>query len=336
LLKNGYFNALCSEIEVPGRSEDILRAMMLVLSHVFGRRICREVDDASFAEEIRQSPSMVYLPPLPADANAILRKHNAETLDVFTTYVKTFAAQHIKSEEAALPLSNIVVSSPQSSAVEGILPSLTKPGACSAFVALSGHGDKFQSISDLCSSTRAGIFLESAVIPHLPLYPDETRTPLNAYLLDFFIHGAIQPLEDANGISRSEVWFVLNDFSLVLGTITSSLANYLGLGSEDPELLDTMGTGDALEVDEDDREAAAEIPEIKNSAVPEKTFKPKKKLADDWNAAEDEINAFEEVHGDDGTPAVNDEEEYGELLKVFKAFSKLKTEFDVKFREMWS
>lgn len=340
LLKDGYFNRLCADIETSNSAnEDILRNMMLVLSHLFGRRVCREIDDDEYAEKVKRSPSMVYLPSMPEDAADVLRKHNSETLDIFTTYVKTFAEQHLKSEETALPLTKTVVSPPEDPSLVGIIPSLPKPKACSAFIALSGHGDKFDSIADLCSSARNGIFLESAVIPHLDLHPDETRTPLNAYLLDFFMHGAVKPLEDANGIRRSDVWFLLNDFSMVLGTITSSIANYLGLGFEDPELLDIMGTGDAAENDEDEREAAAAEVSTETRALTSnapKVFKPKKKVADDWDAAEDEIGAHEAIHAPDDRPAVSDEEEYDAMLKTFKAFSKLKNEFDTKFREMWA
>ena len=50
----------------------------------------------------------------------------------------------------------------------------------SAFIALSGHGDEFESIPDLCRTARGGVFLEEAVIPHLDVYPDESKTPLNA------------------------------------------------------------------------------------------------------------------------------------------------------------
>src|SRR6266487_1189690 len=87
------------------------------------------------------------------------------------------------------------------------LPTLPVPRARSVFVALSGHGDNFMTINYLCTSARSGIFLESAVIPHIEIYPDESRTLLNAYLLDFFMHGSVQPLGSANGIRRSDVWF---------------------------------------------------------------------------------------------------------------------------------
>ena len=177
---------------------------------------------------IKRSPSVVYLKPMPEDATKILRKHNADTLDVFTTYVKTFAAQHINEEERYLPLTHIPAgfvqpstngkanghAAPNGSAhaiktakdeTFDFLPSLPVPHARSSFVALSGLGDEFTTIDDLCSSTREGVVLESAVIPHLEIHPDESRTPLNAYILDFYMHGSLDPLEKANGIRKADV-----------------------------------------------------------------------------------------------------------------------------------
>ena len=97
---------------------------------------------------------------------------------VFTTYVRTFVDQHIKTDDDKLPLTGIKAG--------GTDDSVTLPGSLppvkvrSSFVALSGHGDTFESISDLCRTTRSGVFLEEAVIPHLDIYPDESTTPLNA------------------------------------------------------------------------------------------------------------------------------------------------------------
>lgn len=203
----------------------VLQKMMLVLSHLFGRRVCREADDEEEAENIKRSQSIVYLPPMPEQAAQIIRDHNQATLDIFATYAKTFVAQHIKKEESVLPFTETPVSQlsrgideksvnghvngevheNHKSSVMGFLPSLTAPHARSAFFALSGLGDNFTTIEDLCSSTREGVFLESAAIPHLELHPDETKSPLNAYLLDFYMHGSIDPLEKANGIRKSDV-----------------------------------------------------------------------------------------------------------------------------------
>jgi hypothetical protein len=354
--------------------------MMLVLSHLFGRKVCKESDDPETAEMIRRSPSMVYLPPLPEKAAALLRQHNANTLSIFTSYVKTFAQQHLKGEDRQLPLTNMVVgnqtpikaevstmskpnghapgiahSSSEIPLVEtpfAFLQTLPAPRARSAFVALSGHSDDFVTITDLCTSSRSGIFLESAVIPHLELHPDESRTPLNAYLLDFFMHGSIKPLEVANGIRRSDVWFDLNNFSLVLATIVTSLAGYLGLGKGDvdEEILETMGFGDLAE-NEDDEEVA-ENSTLTTSAPMQPTHsmpptnsgsvvgsKKLGQVADDWDMAEDAIVAQQQLDKEEETRVAHfgmDDEEYKRLMKVYQAFKKLKTEFDAKFYEIWA
>lgn len=191
--------------------------MMLTMSHLFGRRGCRDALPKEEADKIKRPLSLVVLPPLPKVATQILRQHNKDTLDIFTNYVTTFASQHIDEEEQRLPLTERPVGrKPKEDESEdsdsdddeeefGFLPTLTVPKARSAFVALSGHGDKFSTIEDLCSSAREGVFLESAVIPHLDIHPDENKAPLNAYLLDFFIHGSLDPLEKDNGIRKSQV-----------------------------------------------------------------------------------------------------------------------------------
>lgn len=227
LLKGGYFHRICADIDT--KTDMVLLKLILVLSHIFGRRICREVDDEEEAEKIKRSPSIVYLPSLPEDAADILRDHNKKTLEIFTSYVKTFAAQHIKEEERYLPLTKTPVGVAPLGSINGkpanghangrahtngvdkeqptfdFLPNLPVPHARSPFVALSGLGDDFTTIEDLCSSTREGVFLESAVIPHLELHPEETKAPLNAYLYDFYMHGSVAPLEVANGIRKSDV-----------------------------------------------------------------------------------------------------------------------------------
>ena len=135
--------------------------------------------DTEYVENIvKRSPSIVFLPPLPAEAAKVLRDHNEDTLQVFTTYVRTFVDQHIDNEDNTLPLTGMKAGG----ANDGVrlLGSLTPTKVRSSFVALSGHDDHFESISDLCRSSRSGVFLEEAVIPHLDVYPDESKTPLNA------------------------------------------------------------------------------------------------------------------------------------------------------------
>ncbi|QSZ32856.1 hypothetical protein DSL72_002436 [Monilinia vaccinii-corymbosi] len=341
LLNGKYFHKLCADIDT--NSEDVLRTMILVLSHLFGRRVVREVDDAEEAEKIHRSPSNVYLEPMPEDAANILRDHNKNTLEVFSTYVKTFAEQQITKDENTLPFTQSPVGINEASKTNGntsldFLPSLPSARARSPFVSLSGLGDSFTTIEDLCSSTREGVFLEAAVIPHLELHPDETRSPLNSYLLDFYKHGSLQPLEDANGIRKSDIWFLLNDFSMVLATIATSLALHLGLGQDtNAELLDVMGAGDSVENENDEKIAEEAVPQAVSAPASEIQQAPpvrRKKVVDDWDAGEDRLAAEEdylEKEKESGA-GVTDDEEYQKLMNVYRAFRMLKAEFDEKFR----
>jgi hypothetical protein len=130
---------------------------------------------------------------------------------------------------------------------------------------------------------------------------------------------------------------------MVLATISTSLALYLGLGSDqDPEMLDVMGSGDTIENDGDEEVAAKAEPEapmkIGAPPIPPPVIRKTKKIAEDWGASEDAMVAEEDYlksGGTNGTGAT-DSEEYDKLMNVYKAFRKLKTEFDEKFRAIWA
>lgn len=130
---------------------------------------------------------------------------------------------------------------------------------------------------------------------------------------------------------------------MVLATIATSLALYLGLGNDaDPEMLDVMGTGDAAENEEDEQDAAAAIPDTPAASKPNVSQQPvvrkSKKVVDDWDAGEDALVAEEDALKSaifNGISATDDEE-YDKLMNVYKAFRKLKTEFDSKFMVIWA
>lgn len=145
---------------------------------------------------------------------------------------------------------------------------------------------------------------------------------------------------------------MLNDFSMVLATIATSLAIYLGLGNaEDPEMLNVMGTGEAAENEEDEKEAATAETDSTittststsktsaSTAASSVTFAKKgKKVVEDWDAGEDAMAAEEDYLKTEreNSSAVGDDEEYDQLMSVYKAFKKLKTEFDEKFLLIWA
>lgn len=360
LLKEGYFHELCSNINKSER--DTVETLMLVMAHLFNRIPCRQADPEFREKVVKPSSSLVFLPPLPEKATQILRDHNQQTLDVFKTYVQTFVDEHVKHDDRKLPLTAVLAGGEDSTSDESI-ESLPTPRIRSAFKALSGAGDNFSTIHDLCQSTRDGVFLEEAVIPHLDIYPDEMQIPLNAWLLDFFKHGDVNTLEKANGIRKADIWFLLNDFSLALATIITSLLNFMKLREgTDVDMLDVMGNLDATEEAEDTRVADAEDSQSEagsfatsaaDSAIsmPERpkpvTSAKKAKAADSWEELADEETASQELSARKAADAArfaaaeaNDdgpawEKEEG-LKNVLKALQLLHAEFTVKFKAMWA
>jgi hypothetical protein len=204
----------------------------------------------------------------------------------------------------------------------------------------------------------------------MSVYPEEMSVPLNAWLLDFYKHGDVHTIERANGVRRADIWFELNDFSLILATIIASLMSFMKLtDASDLDMLEVLGNMDAHEEAEDDKFAANEDTASLTSdpasldsgvAFPDRTGKtsastgrvPTKKQAknaDSWEDLEDDLldsdvrataqkalgGAAEdaELQGHDAAW----DEEGGEGLKlVLKAFKRLHEEFTVKFKAMWA
>ncbi|KAF1981705.1 P-loop containing nucleoside triphosphate hydrolase protein [Aulographum hederae CBS 113979] len=322
LLKEGYFHSLCANIDK--KPETTTRILMLTLAHLFGRIPCRHANKEWLANTQNRSPSVVFLPKLPRDAELVLRQHNTETLEIFQAYVNTYVDQHIKAEDNQLPLTGITFSgadapSPNGTngaAEPGSPTHLPAPKIRSTFVALSGHDDTFDSIGDLCRTVRSGVFLEESVIPHVALFPTESNTPLNAYLYDFFRHGQVKALAEANGIRAGDVWFLLNDFSMVLATIVTSLANFLklvpGAGGE-VDMIEVMGSGDKYEDKRDEVLVVGQGGE---------------------KAGEEVVEEEEDGEGL-GRPSWDSDDGQG-LLMVLKAFQVLRRDFDEKFKGMWA
>lgn len=178
LLKEGYFHETCARINT--NEKETLETLMLVMSHLFNRTKSRQAD-AEFRENVvKPSSSLVFLPPMPKAANKIMTDHNKQILDVYKAYVKTFVDQHVSGDDRTLPLSGIQAGADGAN-VGGNIESLPPTRIRSSFVGLSGHGDEFSNIHDLCSSVRDGVFLEEAVVPAMPT-SEEMDVPLNAYL----------------------------------------------------------------------------------------------------------------------------------------------------------
>lgn len=357
LLKDGYFHEVCKDI--PFKPQKLLE-LMLVMSHLFGRQYLRQAVLENKETTVKKSPSVIALPQLPAKAKKALRQHNKETLQVYTTYVRTFVAQHIQDKpDCHLPLTGIKCGGNKQLTTDAAKTGRQEERINSAFVALSGHQDKWKTVPDLCDMVRSGVWLEKSVVPYVGVYPDGGGPPLNAYLYDFFKHGNVAALEKDNGVRKGDVWFVLNDFSLVLATIVTSFENFLKLTpGTDTDMIDLTGTGDLHEGEIDDKAIEAEyggpaeavpasgtLPLRAKQAPP--TVSPaapvtqKAKVVDSWDdGLSDEEDPVPETNvskpkGAFKVPKAWNEREYG-IVTVLKGFKILQRDFNEKFKKMWA
>ncbi|PLB45008.1 DEAD/DEAH box helicase [Aspergillus steynii IBT 23096] len=374
LLSKGYFHQLCEDVY--RNPEVVTRTLMLVMAHIFGRRYLPRKTIEFHKSADKHSPSVVFLPPLPKGAAKAIRAHNKSTLDIYAAYVTTFIKQHIKKADCTLPLTRLKQGGDKSPAeLCPALPVLPPTLVNSPFVALSGHRDTWTSISQLCKMVRSGVWLEQSVVPYVAIGPEEDHAPLNAYLYDFFRHGNVQALETGNMIRKGDIWFVLNDFSLVLATVVTSLENFLKFApNTDTDMLDVQGSGDAYDEELDKRameagdsssdvlsESHQKASHRKNqsgggSAVTAPVKAKKSKVSENWDDElsdeetsenpELDISSSPGITGQSNgrTTASNSEMsgtqhevlEEQRLLKVLTGFRLLQSEFNGKFKAMWA
>ncbi|KAK3987235.1 hypothetical protein QBC44DRAFT_331951 [Cladorrhinum sp. PSN332] len=352
LLREGYFHRICAQIDNRAKQPDILLEIMLVMCHLFCRFPCHQYKNEKFIREVvHRSPSMVILPDLPEEASDALERHNKQTLDIFRGYVGSFVDQHLADRpDNELPFSKVAVKpSGASEGFDGILPTRPATTIRSPFAALSGFTDKFDTIKELCDTVRSGVFLEESAIPYIPIAPKETGgVPWNAYLYDFYKHGDVDALVRDNGVRRGEVWYLLKDYSYILATITTSLANILSPSAVDDDI---MGDGEVDEelggdrgLDDEVEDQAAEKTVAKTAKAPVVVKKAgKKKVVDSWD---DEASSSEGENWDDNESegekaAAQPQARFDptgdqSLVKVHKAFTMLKEQFDEKFFKMWA
>jgi len=236
LLRNGVLHGICCQPSMIQAK----RNFVILMSHLFGRRYLpgSYLKDENLTETIKKSPSIVILPPLLKDAKRVLKEQDREILRIFTTYAFTYGSKHGHElgPDTRLPLTNRDISGtprnlckPTGSFYGFLKETAVQVVARSLFVANSGHDDHFGNVLDLARTTRHGLNLNQYAIPSFShiVSPTDSQFALNAYILDFFTHGQVQPLAVANAIRRGDVWFLLQDFSLTLMSVKGVLENLI-------------------------------------------------------------------------------------------------------------
>lgn len=255
LLRHGVLHRICAQPSVINAKRDFV----LLMSHLFARRYLpgSYLKAENTAEIIKKSASMVILPPLSDDARRVLAAHEEEILRIFTGYALTYGFQHDAElgPDTRLPLSGTELGGTPASHTAArfetwLQETAVRVVARSLFVANSGHDDHFKSVKDLATTARKGLHLNEHAIPSFaPIFATQAQTEsdgdenenrgsghphtkthahthgfaLNAYILDFYTHGQLQPLSKANAIRGGDVWFFLQDFALTLMTVRGVL-----------------------------------------------------------------------------------------------------------------
>ena len=341
LLKGGYFHEICKDIDK--NPEKVHLEMMVVLSHLFNKIPVRRTK--RLEQQAHRSSSVVFLERLPEAAERMLLNHNLETLSIYKDYVHSYVQHNLGDEsDDLLPFTRLRMNE----GAEPIKSDIHRSSNVirSSFAALSGHGDEFESVKELCQTVRGDVHLEQSAVPYLPVWPVNTDVQPNAYLYDFFKHGSLDVLVRDNEIKRGEVWFFLKDFSLTLATIVVSLQQIIHGEEAVPddalmELQDDLGESpsDSMfepgEIQEKQQEAKKEIQKAK---VPDSWDD----TADDAGGAKDggsdsEMSDWDaDDASDDGNTNASWKDGGGNLPKVLQAFLSLRAEFDATFRKVWA
>ena len=343
LFRAGYIHTLCEDTLVEAK-----RRLMHLLAFLFNRDFLSKsviTDKEGFLTSNR-SPSKILLPPMEETVYDVLREHNGEVLEIFTEFAITYSVQQSKmlGVDSRLPLSQRDVNEhamlpTDSEFVTGLKSHRAPVRSRSAFVATSGHGDVYNDVNELVRTVRTGIDLNKQTLPFADIFApgsEETRH-INAYLYDFYNHGQDNPLVHANHIPRGEVWYRLQEFSLVLASIVSSLSELITRDRKDDDIASTGADtdhfiGGAVTVPDD---WAIEPPGVKDEVITattkgSSTLPIEKEKGDDVEAAA----AVTSVRGEHALvrPSHVSERDW----RVFEIFHELQDDFNAKFTAMWA
>ncbi|CAE6426702.1 unnamed protein product [Rhizoctonia solani] len=338
LVRSGVIHRLCSQYRT-NQTETEKNIVHLVAALFARLPLPYFTSSQEVLKRLRTSlPSLIQLPPLPTYVQEALKQYNAETLHIFSTYAVTYAHQHLQDKpDSSLPLSAREVGSselPFEGVAGSALKDLSFKGrvARSTFVSNSGHGDNFESVSELCRSTRSGLHLSSHNVPYF-----DYDAPVNAYALDYWQHESVRPLIEANGLRNGEVWFVLQNFSMALAAILTSLRRLLidratrtvpePEQERNPVIKRKVGSSSWDDSESSQDEEELQIPQVSS---PKKEVKVEDE-DDDKEEALEEGDLLESLEITERPEGVTEED-----WIVYSAFQSVTNQFYEKWKKMWA
>ncbi|ORY65665.1 hypothetical protein BCR35DRAFT_354923, partial [Leucosporidium creatinivorum] len=237
LYRSGELHKLVENLDADPQAT--LQALLTVLASLFGTVHRRKQNRSTLRAAARNSSSLMVLPPLPEGIARALTRHEEAITSIFSAYAKEYAQQHSTElgVDDKLPVSGrkvAVAESADSAFASKLRQSEIAVESRSLFVASSGHGDLYQNPKELVDTSRQGVAIQQQAIPSLTspiLGSDEHQ--LDAFVVDFFKHGSLDVLVRDNGISRSRVWYFLQDFDKALVAVKAAIETLLQRSGEE-------------------------------------------------------------------------------------------------------
>lgn len=237
-LRAGLFEQLCLRYE----DADVRQLRLLeVMANLFHpRRVC-ETQLAAIAPDC---PSMVRLPPLPAEFQAVVDAHNRAALETFSAYARLYVEHHGSELAPAdvlpgsldgrpLTAAGAAAPAPADSLLGRVAASRLDVKARSPFVAASGHDDSFGSVDELVASVRSGVYLDKSVVPVWEMGSEQR--PANAFLVDFFQRESREELVKYNGMPDSQLYDLLREFVFNMQIVSEALRRRVDLPAGEPK-----------------------------------------------------------------------------------------------------
>jgi len=208
--------------------------MFHLLSHLI-----RPVPVSHYTAKLVRSDftSSVVLQPLGGHAKSVLDAFQNQTLDLFVQTFRKVYDGRANVDTNRLPFSAVLIGTDSLDGRQDSLVSFLKQNQAniilrSPFYALSGLGDKFESASELATTSALHIPICADHIPVISLKDVRGRTlQFSSYALDFFKFTSKKLLVSENGFKESAVWELLKNWDTLLESLSkfnSSVKPLLG------------------------------------------------------------------------------------------------------------
>eukprot|EP00960_Hanusia_phi_P014325 422416-Hanusia_phi.AAC.2 len=161
--------------------------------------------------------------PLQPKVAEVMEEHTRSAIASAIEYWKIFVSKHEKElgEDNQLPLSGLLWKAGDADEHAALADISFDVKLRSRFVAMAGRGETVgdvASVSELCSTTRQGLFMDSRFIPAC-----EVKQPINSFVLDYWRAPNYTNLLKYNKVSENHAWSLLKHFAISVKATFKSL-----------------------------------------------------------------------------------------------------------------